>query len=329
MGGWLGRDRSPVGTVPPARSVLGPRGPGPQAGNWTAFRIAGQIIWLDHWLECLEPYAVPAAREGLAPPSGAPADVAVDWTSDAMGQVGGVERQVAVRHGPAGTWLDVDGVVALWVAPDGSSLSVLPTPTPAPATLLRDTVTGPGLVFALACQGKYCLHASAVVGAVGAVAFMGDSAAGKSTLAALLDAPRAGSWTLAADDILPVAVDAGRPVVRPDFPQLKLTAEEQAVFTPGPPLPRPLAAVYELAATESGASEQVVSRTLPSHTAAIALLAHTVAARLFPPAIARHHLDTCISIASKVPVRQLLYPRRIDVAPAVSARLTADLALDL
>ncbi len=76
-----------------------------------------------------------------------------------------------------------------------------------------------------------------------AVAFVGETGAGKSTLAAYL--AREAGWLRLADDVLPVALGgAGGPAALPHFPQLKLPAAEQV--GPGVPQRMPLRAVYAL-----------------------------------------------------------------------------------
>ena len=74
-------------------------------------------------------------------------------------------------------------------------------------------------------RGIMPMHASAIVASDGAVLFLGPSGAGKSTLAAEL--VRRGH-ALQADDIAPIVLDAGKPVVVPGFPQLKLALDAAA-----------------------------------------------------------------------------------------------------
>jgi hypothetical protein len=59
---------------------------------------------------------------------------------------------------------------------------------------------------------------------------------------------------------------------------------------------------------------------------ALSLVAHTVAARLFAPGLTSRHLAFCARLAAAVPVRELTYPRRADIAPQVAAVIEADLA---
>ncbi|MCB0243469.1 MAG: hypothetical protein KDI12_08675, partial [Anaerolineae bacterium] len=60
---------------------------------------------------------------------------------------------------------------------------------------------------------------------------------------------------------------------------------------------------------------------LDNKTATLALLSHTVAARLFDANLLRRHLSFCAEVAASVPVRRLVYPHRPDALAAVKALL--------
>jgi hypothetical protein len=301
------------------------------AGPWQRYRVAGRSVALDCRPPALAPYRVdgpePARQSAVPEPVAAPAARA----AEVEGLLGGELQRVLVAHDGAGSWLEIPGVVALWVAADGTTLRVTPDPGASDDARLEESILGPGLILALARQGTYCLHASAVEVAGRAVAFVGDSGAGKSTLAALLDGHTDGhgAWRRVADDILPVASADGLVVARPDFPQLKLAAplllpDELAA---GPRLP--LAGVYELVAAPAdpfaNGADAVTVRTLPPNQAAITLLSHLVAARLFPETLRRRQLADLIAWIDHVPVRQLVYPHRPDIGPAVALAIAAEL----
>ena len=93
-------------------------------------------------------------------------------------------------------------------------------------SLIRLPLLGMVLAAVLQQRGLLVLHASAVAFNGDAVAFLGGSGWGKSTLAATLYAR---GHPLVADDL--VAVDVGgreNPIVLPGFPQLKLLPEAAA-----------------------------------------------------------------------------------------------------
>jgi hypothetical protein len=86
-----------------------------------------------------------------------------------------------------------------------------------------------GSVMALVSyqRGLLPLHASAIAIEGRAIAFVGESGAGKSTTAAALQACGYGIVT---DDVLPVRVEGARSWVSPAFPQLKLTSAAAAAL---------------------------------------------------------------------------------------------------
>lgn len=86
---------------------------------------------------------------------------------------------------------------------------------------LASLVLGQGLAAVLHQRGVLSLHASAVALDGGAVAFLGDQGAGKSTLAAAVMA-RGGAFVT--DDVLAVrGLDSGAPRVSAGYPFLKIT----------------------------------------------------------------------------------------------------------
>lgn len=176
-----------------------------------------------------------------------------------------------------------------------------------------EAMLGPALILALALRGVWCLHASAVAvdggadGGVdgGVVAFVGESGAGKSTLARELPKLGERAYQRVADDILPLAIEAGRACVLPRFPQLKCPSDAQPGLALPPSLP--LAAVYLLGPEAS----EVTAEPLAGTEAALALVRHTVASRLFTPELLSHHMDFCAAVTARIPVRRLLYRRRM------------------
>ncbi|RCJ25507.1 hypothetical protein A6770_27625 [Nostoc minutum NIES-26] len=91
--------------------------------------------------------------------------------------------------------------------------------------LLRNLVLGPILCVLLRQRGLLVLHASCVDINNKAVAFMGGSGWGKSTLAAAFHTQGYDTLT---DDVMPVEIAAGCPTVFPAYPQFKLWPEAVA-----------------------------------------------------------------------------------------------------
>jgi hypothetical protein len=92
------------------------------------------------------------------------------------------------------------------------------------ATLFFVTVVGPILGVALAQRGNLVLHGSAVRRDGMALAIVGESEQGKSTLAAAL---ARGGWGFVADDLVPVTPGPG-PRTIAGYPMVKLFPEAAA-----------------------------------------------------------------------------------------------------
>lgn len=119
---------------------------------------------------------------------------------------------------PEGIYLGWDDVGAFLIR-DGCEIIIDPSPG-VEESLLRLFILGTALAMLLHQRGEtVVLHASAVVAAGQAVAFVGAKGFGKSTVAAALHAR---GHDLLSDDILAVNLRQDKPLALPGFPQLKL-----------------------------------------------------------------------------------------------------------
>ncbi|MEM9219182.1 MAG: hypothetical protein AAGD25_33215 [Cyanobacteria bacterium P01_F01_bin.150] len=84
---------------------------------------------------------------------------------------------------------------------------------------LRPTILGGALAVALRQRGLLVLHASCVNVGNQAIAFMGDSGWGKSTLAAAFHNQ---GYPILTDDVMAIQAEWAAPLVLPGFPQIKL-----------------------------------------------------------------------------------------------------------
>ena len=100
----------------------------------------------------------------------------------------------------------------------GREITVMPDPGVSDE-LIRGFIIGSGLGATLYLRGQLVLHASAVAGDHGAVAFIGESGWGKSTLAAALHAR---GFRMVADDLVVIDQLDGRHVVYPGLPEFRL-----------------------------------------------------------------------------------------------------------
>jgi hypothetical protein len=181
---------------------------------------------------------------------------------------------------------------------------------------------GPALILSLALRDAWCLHASAVAIGGQAVAFLGESGNGKSTLAAFLASETDLGWQRLADDILPVELTANGFDALPHFPQLKLSPEDQPAG--GIPERMPVRAIYVLDGPALERDE-IEIRPLGTQEATLAFVRHTIAARLFDKKLLARHLSFCADAAACVLVRRLGYLHDYDCLPAVRDAIAADL----
>lgn len=177
----------------------------------------------------------------------------------------------------------------------------------------RAALAAPPTVLSLALRGLFCLHASAVETPRGVLAFVGRSGKGKSTLAAHLAARPGEGWALVSDDILPVDLLSDAPAAfRGTLPDAPLGDGRRL----------PLRAIYVLSNSKR---EEVATSALSRTDAFVTLTRHTVASRLFDPALKARHFDACAAGSARIPVRVLRYPRRLSVLDEVRVALGSDL----
>lgn len=131
------------------------------------------------------------------------------WIEGGRVAIGRVPQHLAdaTRRGvlweaePGRFLLSVPGV-ARYLACDGRALTIEPAPGANAREINRFALSTPLAALSLQ-RGLPVLHAATVVGPAGAVVLCGDSAAGKSTLAAALTLR---GWSLLADDLTPIAI---------------------------------------------------------------------------------------------------------------------------
>lgn len=237
------------------------------------------------------------------------------------GFVGGGWRELQCRRDNGGYWLSVAGIGEFLIASDAESIWQFAEEPGTSLERVTETILGPALALALALDGVWCLHASAVFLAGRTVAFLGESGTGKSTLAGWLSREGGEDAVRVADDILPIEAGENGLDSLPHFPQLKLPAEAQPALTV--PERLPLDVVYVLGRPATG--EKVNIRPLEGQAAALKLVRHTAASRLFAPDLLVKHLDFCLHAAATVPVRQLSFPLTQAALPSIRRAIVSDL----
>jgi len=190
--------------------------------------------------------------------------------------------------------------------------------------VLRLSLLGPVLALILHQRGLLVIHASVVARGDGAIAFLGKSGWGKSTIAAALHAK---GYDLVTDDVAAIQIDQAEPSVLPGFPQVKLWPQAATLLGEIPerlPLlhpnfdkrgwraergfslaPRRLERIYALAAGPAPAIERLEPRE-----ACFELLGHWYGHRfgggLLQDGSAALHLRQCAALAGQVSMHRLV-----------------------
>jgi hypothetical protein len=210
---------------------------------------------------------------------------------------------------------------------------------------LQVYLLGHALSFALIRQGYEPLHATAVVVEGRAVAFLGSSGSGKSSLAAafLADGHR-----LLTDDLLLIRCMGAVCDAQPGPPRIKLFPAIARRFLGGSaagvpmneltkklvlPLDTrqqsggvPLRAVYVLSPPHSARREQKIALApLSARQTFIELVRHTFNYLLTGPHRLQRQYQQCLQMAAGIPARSITYPRLLRALPAVRDTIIADL----
>ena len=239
--------------------------------------------------------------------------------------------------------LRFDGTGSFLIGP--STVVVEPDPG-AHDRAVGNLVVGPAFATLLHLRGHLVLHASCVGFPAGAVAFMGDSAWGKSTLAAAC--VRAGH-RLIADDTTAFAIDGPdgiAPEAIPAYPRIKLFADALAALGLDPdalePIhpanpkrvlhaddgftwePAPLRRIYLLDGADEGAPTSI--EPLESSDAFVELVRHTFAVDLLEMTDTRErHFAQVSALASRVSVSRLRVGASLARVTDIPAVVRADL----
>jgi hypothetical protein len=238
---------------------------------------------------------------------------------DGDAQVGNRFCRVRSLTGPDGEYLEVSGAGRFAIPRGGARIDLDPEPG-ATEEAVTEALLGPAFALALARTGTFLLHGSAVIlPNRGVAGFLGDSGAGKSTLAHLLT-EAGGEITLAADDLLAIALTPEGAAAVPHVPQLKLGPVAMAAIESLPPR-IPLVGLYVLAPAPPEAAV-ALGEPLPPASAMALLVHHTIAGILFAEDLLAAHFGFVADLASRVLLRRLTVPRRLNVGAEVLQSLT-------
>ena len=237
---------------------------------------------------------------------------------------------------PEGYLLRFPGLADYTVTHDGTVVTAHPTPATDAATL-EHLYVNQVFPLALSRQGRPAFHASVVTVAGGAIAFLGSTGMGKSTLATSF--VRNGAEFLTDDGMLIEERDEGI-FVQPNHPSVRLWDDSIAVllgddaarapalsFTSKSRLlasdalpycdhPKPLLAAFVLG--DDSAPVPTVG-DLNGVDRVMGWLANSFLLDGEDRALISRHFEWTLRISGRVPTWRLDYPRRYDVLPQVRA----------
>lgn len=272
-----------------------------------------------------------------------------DWFNDAlrgveMEESGSAWYQYA-RLSDRSSYARWDGVGEFLISADGRVI-VCRHFGQVPGESFRVYLLGQALSFALVKRGFEPLHATVVVVDNAAVAFLGDSGFGKSSLAAsFLDA----GHRVLTDDLLLLQAMASCVLAYPGAPRIKLMPKTARRFLGGAvsgvrmnpeteklilsldrkqscSIPVPLKAVYSLAGLqEVFPNQEIRSLPLPLCQAFIELVKNTFNIRIRDADRLERQLNEAARLVRLVPVRKLWFPRVWRQLPSVREAIIADL----
>lgn len=253
---------------------------------------------------------------------------------------------IAARYDDLGcTWLRNPGIGTYQVNAEAERVEVYPEPLADPI-LVALTLVGQVSVYLHQSRGLPTLHAGAIAARDGAVALLGRSGRGKSTLTASL--ARRG-LPMITDDNLPLQVLGKDVLAGPGLPIMKVlddtahatldvrddsdcvrsgkkrivTIDESSYCS----APLPLRRAYLLNRYDperSGRTDIAITSVAPTEAVA-ALLAQTAYAGLFRPNEVGRLLPILARLVRQSPLRLLTYPNGFEYSEAVYDRVLEDI----
>lgn len=206
---------------------------------------------------------------------------------------------------------------------------IIDPPSDMTEDLLRPIILGPVLTLLLRQRGLLVLHASGVITPVGAIAFLGNSGWGKSTLA---NAFYNQGYSLLTDDVMAITIENGIPITFPAYPHVKLMSDAASAlgydYDTLTPLsskafkrhncvdrsfsqaPVVLRKIYVL---ENVWGDRNEVEPITPQTAVIELIRHTRGTNvLTSPDHMATHLHQCAQLVKSIPISRLKRRRSLD-----------------
>ena len=266
-----------------------------------------------------------------------------DWDYQCRLPNGAIWLSVATR--PQGYLLRFTDLADFVVSADGTRICCHPL-ADATDESIRHLLLDQVIPRAMTRRGQLVLHASAVELADGAVAFLGRTGAGKSTLTAALASE---GHPLVTDDCLTLDDDGDRLAAVPSYPGVRLWPDAMAAVggseTAGPRVahytpkrrlafadggrfrdaPLPLARVYLLEAPAPDSDAQPVRlEPLSARAAFEAIIKHVYRLDITDPQTLRNEFDRAGRLVEQVPVTRLSFTRDFGLLAEVRGAILAD-----
>jgi hypothetical protein len=207
--------------------------------------------------------------------------------------------------------------------------------------MVRTFLLGAIICILLRQRGLLVLHASSVVINGSAVAFMGESGWGKSTLA---ESFHSHGYSILTDDVLAIQTGEQQPFVIPGFPQIKLWPDAVASFghaADSLPLlnsqtikrvhrlqdgfcqqPVPLARIYVLA---GGTHPKIVPLELKQSFGELVKHSREMQALTAPEFLKKHFIQ-CTNLVKQIPILSLRRQRSLAALPDLVKLVEQDVA---
>jgi hypothetical protein len=210
--------------------------------------------------------------------------------------------------------------------------------------VLRPFMLGPALALLLRQRGLLTIHASSVAIDGAAVAFVGNTGWGKSTLAKAFHAQ---GYALVTDDLLAIDLSGDKAVIAPSFPLIKLWPDSAEALGDDPShFSRLHEGTDKLVHCLSegfqddlvllkrifilGKGDEISIARLAPQDALVHLIAHSWGVKNFTE---RHfqqsHLEQCAQLVNQVAVSHLKRPKDLQLIPEIMQAILADLDDDL
>ena len=224
---------------------------------------------------------------------------------------------------------------------DGREITIDP-PVGLTESLLRSIILGPVLTLLLRQRGLLVLHASGISTPEGAVAFIGNSGWGKSTLA---NAFYNRGYSLITDDVIAVRMKDGLPITFPAYPHVKLMSDaadalgydydalvplsskafkrHNCIDRAFSQAPVPLRKIYAL---ENVPRDRNEIESISPQTAVIELIRHTRGTNVLTSSdYMSTHLRQCSELVKSIPISRLKRRKSLDGLPEIIQIVESDI----